>query len=165
MPDRVRGACDADRSRSAIVPPHFAPRPRAGYRPPRCRYNSRGRSQPATGKGERSMSTIESVLQEKRLFPPPEAFVRQANVSGMEAYRALCDEAARDYPGYWARLAREHILWHKPFTRALDESEAPFFKWFQDGELNVSYNCLDRHLKSQPNKVAIIFEADDGAIT
>jgi acetyl-CoA synthetase len=110
------------------------------------------------------MSTIESVLQEKRLFPPPEAFVRQANVSGMKAYRALCDEAARDYPGYWARLAREHILWHKPFTKALDESGAPFFKWFQDGELNVSYNCLDRHLQSQPNKVAIIFEADDGAV-
>jgi acetyl-CoA synthetase len=110
------------------------------------------------------MSTIESVLQEKRLFPPPDAFVRQANVSGMKAYQALCDEAARDYPGYWARLAREHILWHKPFTKALDESGAPFFKWFQDGELNVSYNCLDRHLQSQPNKVAIIFEADDGAV-
>jgi acetyl-CoA synthetase len=110
------------------------------------------------------MSTIESVLQEKRLFPPPEAFVRQANVSGMQAYRALCDEAARDYPGYWARLAREHILWHRPFTKALDESNAPFFKWFHDGELNVSYNCLDRHLQSQPNKVAIIFEADDGTV-
>ena len=111
------------------------------------------------------MSTIESVLQEKRLFPPPEAFVRQANVSGMASYQSLCDEAAHDYPGYWARLAREHIVWHKPFTKALDESNAPFFKWFQDGELNVSYNCLDRHLQSQPNKVAIIFEADDGAVT
>ena len=110
------------------------------------------------------MSTIESVLQETRLFPPPEAFVRQANVSGMQAYQALCDEAARDYPGFWGRLAREHILWHKPFARALDESEAPFFKWFADGELNVSYNCLDRHLQSQPNKVAIIFEADDGTV-
>ena len=110
------------------------------------------------------MSTIESVLQETRLFPPPEAFVRQANVSGMQAYRALCDEALRDYPGFWARLAREHIAWHKPFTQALDESNAPFFKWFQDGELNVSYNCLDRHLESQPNKVAIIFEADDGTV-
>jgi acetyl-CoA synthetase len=110
------------------------------------------------------MSTIESVLQETRLFPPPEAFVRQANVSGMQAYRALCDEAIRDYPGFWARLAREHIAWHKPFTQALDESNAPFFKWFQDGELNVSYNCLDRHLESQPSKVAIIFEADDGTV-
>ena len=68
------------------------------------------------------MSTIESVLNETRLFPPPEAFVRQANVSGMAAYQALCDEAARDYEGFWARLAREHVLWHKPFTKVLDES-------------------------------------------
>ncbi len=62
------------------------------------------------------MSTIESVLQETRLFPPPEAFVRQANVSGMPSYQALCDEAARDYEGFWARLARDTLLWHKPFT-------------------------------------------------
>jgi len=111
------------------------------------------------------MSTIESVLQESRLFPPPEDFVRNANVSGMAAYQALCDEASRDYEGFWARLANEHLLWHEPFQRALDESNAPFFKWFADGRLNVSYNCLDRHLQSQPNKVAIVFEADDGSVT
>jgi acetyl-CoA synthetase len=111
------------------------------------------------------MSTIESVLHENRLFPPPEAFVRQANVSGMAAYRALCDEAASDYEGFWARLAREHLIWHKPFKSVLDETNSPFFKWFQDGQLNVSYNCLDRHLTTQPGKIAIIFEADDGAIT
>jgi len=111
------------------------------------------------------MSTIESVLNESRLFPPPAAFVNSANVSGMAAYQALCDEAARDYEGFWARLARESLLWHKPFSKVLDESKAPFFKWFHDGELNVSYNCLDRHLGTQPNKVAIIFEADDGSIT
>src|SRR5512139_1542551 len=98
------------------------------------------------------MSTIESVLNETRLCPPPEGFVRQANVSGMPAYQALCDEAARDYEGFWARQARENLLWHKPFTRVLDESNRPFFKWFEDGELNVSYNCLDRHLETQPNK-------------
>ena len=84
------------------------------------------------------MSTIESVLNETRLFPPPEAFARQANVSGMAAYQALCDEAARDYEGFWARLAREQLLWHKPFSKVLDERNAPFFKWFEDGELNVS---------------------------
>ncbi len=111
------------------------------------------------------MSTIESVLNETRLFPPSPQFVQNANVSGMVAYQALCDEAQADYAGFWARLAREHVLWHKPFQHALDESNAPFFKWFHDGELNVSYNCLDRHLKSQPNKVAIIFEADDGSVT
>ena len=111
------------------------------------------------------MSTIESVLNESRLFPPAPDFVNNANVSGMAAYQAMCDEAQADYAGFWARLARDHVLWHKPFQQALDESNAPFFKWFHDGELNVSYNCLDRHLKSQPNKVAIIFEADDGSVT
>ncbi|MBI3902025.1 MAG: acetate--CoA ligase [Nitrosomonadales bacterium] len=112
------------------------------------------------------MSTsIESVLNETRVFPPSDAFVRQANVSGMAAYKALADAALQDYPGYWAKLAREHIQWRKPFTKSLDESNAPFFKWFEDGELNVSYNCLDRHLATQPEKTALIFEADDGKVT
>ena len=109
--------------------------------------------------------TIESVLQESRLFPPSSAFVKQANISGMDAYRALCAEAEKDLDAFWARLAREHVLWHKPFTQVLDESQAPFFKWFADGQLNASYNCLDRHLATQPDKVAIIFEADDGKVS
>jgi acetyl-CoA synthetase len=111
------------------------------------------------------MTTIESVLTESRTFPPPAGFAANANISGMAAYQALCDEAAHDFEGFWARQARERLLWHKPFERVLDESNAPFFKWFDDGELNASYNCLDRHLTTQPNKVAIIFEADDGKVT
>src|SRR5437899_924987 len=110
-------------------------------------------------------ATIESVLQEGRLFPPSPEFVKQANVSGPAAYQALCDEANRDFEGFWGRLGREHVLWRKPFTKVLDESNAPFFKWFYDGELNASYNCLDRHLKTQGDKTAIIFEADDGKVT
>src|SRR5213593_1796794 len=110
-------------------------------------------------------ATIESVLQEDRLFPPSPEFVKQANVSGPAAYQALCDEADRDFEGFWGRLGKEHVLWNKPFTRVLDESNAPFFKWFHDGELNASYNCLDRHLKTQGDKTAIIFEADDGKVT
>jgi len=109
---------------------------------------------------------IESVMQEGRLFPPPDAFRKQATISGMEQYEALCAEAAKDHAGFWGRLAREHLVWHKPFSRALDDSNAPFFKWFADGELNVSYNCLDRHLGTPvENKTAIVFEADDGAVT
>jgi acetyl-CoA synthetase len=108
---------------------------------------------------------IESVLQEDRLFQPPPNFVKQANVSGMAAFQALCDEAARDFTGFWGRLAREHLDWHKPFTQVLDESKAPFFRWFHDGEINASYNSLDRHLKTQGDKTAIIFEADDGKVT
>jgi acetyl-CoA synthetase len=111
------------------------------------------------------MSTIESVLSENRVFEPSPDFVKQANISGMGAYKALCEEAERDYEGFWARQAREHLLWQKPFSQVLDQGNAPFFKWFHDGELNVSYNCLERHLKTQPNKTAIIFEADDGAVT
>src|SRR5919199_1611183 len=111
------------------------------------------------------MQTIESVLHENRVFPPRAEFVKQANISGMEAYRKLCAEAEKDFEGFWARYAREELLWHKPFSRVLDESNAPFYKWFEDGELNASYNCLDRHLKTQPDKTAIIFEADDGKIT
>jgi acetyl-CoA synthetase len=111
------------------------------------------------------ISSIESVLNETRVFNPSAEFVKQANVSGMDAYQALCKAAEQDYAGYWANQAREHILWHKPFTRSLDESNAPFYKWFEDGELNVSYNCLDRHLATQADKTAIIFEADDGKVT
>jgi len=110
-------------------------------------------------------SRIESVLSETRVFPPSAEFVKQANISGMDAYRRMVAEAEQDFEGFWAKLAREHLLWHKPFTKTLDESKAPFFRWFHDGETNASYNCLDRHLKTQPDKIAIIFEADDGKVT
>ncbi len=109
--------------------------------------------------------SIESVLHESRVFPPSAAFKAAANVSGIEAYRALCAEAEADYGGFWAKQARSLIDWHKPFTRSLDESNAPFFKWFEDGELNVSYNCLDRHLATRGDKTAIIFEGDRGDVT
>ena len=112
-----------------------------------------------------SDKTIESVLNETRTFAPAPAFVKQATISGMAAYDKLCAEAAQDFTGFWARLAREHVLWQKPFVQILDESNAPFFKWFADGKLNASYNCLDRHLQTQPDKIAIIFEADDGTLT
>jgi acetyl-CoA synthetase len=111
------------------------------------------------------MSPIESVLHENRVFEPSQEIRKNAAVASMEAYQALCAEADRDYQGFWARLARELLHWHKPFTRVLDESDAPFFRWFDDGELNVSSNCLDRHLATQPNKIALIFEADDGTVT
>ena len=72
------------------------------------------------------------------LFQPSAEFIAQATISGMDAYQALCAEAAQDYTGYWARLAREHVSWKKPFTQVLDESNAPFYKWFADGTLNRS---------------------------
>jgi acetyl-CoA synthetase len=112
------------------------------------------------------MSAIESVLVENRVFPPSDAVVKAARISGMPAYDALCREAAQDFEGFWARLARENVQWTKPFTRTLDESEAPFYKWFDDGELNASANCLDRHMGTPvEHKTAIVFESDDGAVT
>ena len=112
------------------------------------------------------MSNIESVLHETRIFEPSPEAVRNAAISGMNAYRALFAEAERDPSAFWSRLAKENVLWHKAFTRVLDESNAPFYKWFEDGELNASYNCLDRNLTNgNADKIAIIFEADDGKIT
>ncbi|MGB7299298.1 MAG: acetate--CoA ligase [Burkholderiaceae bacterium] len=109
---------------------------------------------------------IESVLHEERLFAPDPAFVSQATISGMDQYQAMCAEAEKDHAGFWAGLARENLIWHKPFTKSLNDSDAPFFKWFEDGELNVSANCLDRHLGTPvENKTAIIFEADDGTVS
>ena len=99
------------------------------------------------------------------LIDPPAGFVQQATVSGMPAYLALGAEAASDYTGYWARLAREHLGWKQPFTQILDESDAPFFKWFADGKLNVSYNCLDRNVEAGlGDKAALISETDDGEV-
>ncbi|MBR8408936.1 acetyl-coenzyme A synthetase N-terminal domain-containing protein, partial [Burkholderia cenocepacia] len=82
------------------------------------------------------MSAIESVLHETRQFAPPAALEKTAAISGMPAYRALVAEAEQDYEGFWARLAREGLTWHKPFTKVLDERNAPFYTWFDDGELN-----------------------------
>lgn len=112
------------------------------------------------------MSAIESVLVENRVFPPSEAAVKAARISGMAAYQALCQEAERDFEGFWGRLGRENVQWTKPFTKVLDESKAPFYKWFEDGELNASANCLDRHMGTPvENKVAITFESDDGKVS
>ncbi len=112
------------------------------------------------------MGSIESNLQENRVFEPAADVVKNAAVSGMQAYQALCAEAEKDYEGFWARLAREHVSWKQPFTQVLDESNVPFYRWFADGKLNVSYNCLDKNVEAGlGDKVAIIFESDDGKVT
>ncbi len=104
-------------------------------------------------------------MTESATYLPAPALVQAAHVSGMEAYRKLCAEAEADYVGYWARLAREFVKWKTPFNRTLDSSQAPFFKWFEDGTLNASYNCLDRQVEAGlGEKVAIIFEADGGEV-
>ena len=101
-----------------------------------------------------------------QFYYPSEETVKNAAVSGMDAYKALCAEAEADYEGFWAKRARDLITWKEPFTQVLDESNAPFYKWFADGKLNVSYNCLDRQIEAgKGDKVALIFEADNGDVT
>jgi len=112
------------------------------------------------------MTAAEHPSQEAHVYPPPPEFAAQAWVSGMPAYEKLCAEAEADHEGFWAARAREFLSWKKPFTQVLNASDAPFFKWFEDGTLNVSYNCLDRQVEAGLGaKTAIIFEADDGAVT
>ncbi len=109
---------------------------------------------------------IQSVLVENRVFPPDARATQGARISGMAAYDALCKEAEQDFEGFWTRLAKDNLQWTKPFTRTLDESKAPFYEWFGDGELNASANCLDRHMGTPvENKTAIVFEADDGTVS
>ena len=109
---------------------------------------------------------MEPLKQENRVFNPPADFVKSASIPGMDAYNKLCAEANADYDGFWGRLANENIYWKKPFTKVLDESKAPFYKWFEDGTTNASYNCLDRQVEAGlGDKTAIIFEADDGTVT
>lgn len=108
---------------------------------------------------------IESVMHENRVFNPPKKLSENAYIKNLKEYQLLCDTAEADYEGYWAGLARDLIDWKKPFTKILNEDNAPFYKWFEDGELNVSYNCIDRHLPNKKDKVAIIFESDNGQVT
>ncbi len=107
------------------------------------------------------MSTSENAL-----YPPPADFAQHATVSGSAAYEALCKQAEQDYEGFWATQAKRLLSWKKPFTKVLNESNAPFFKWFEDGTLNASYNCLDRNIeRGLGEKTALIFEADGGEVT
>ena len=108
-----------------------------------------------------SKKNIESTLLEQRSFPPPRGFAARARLKPRDV-DALRREAAADHLGFWAGQARAELRWHKPFTVTLDDSAAPNYRWFTDGELNVSYNCLDVHLEERGHKTAIICEGEPG---
>ncbi len=109
-----------------------------------------------------SENTITSILSENRSFPPHPDFAKSASISNIEQYHALVKEATQNYEGFWARQARERLDWFEPFEKVL-EWDAPFAKWFSDGKLNLSYNCIDRHLVGpRKNKAAIIWEGEPG---
>jgi acetyl-CoA synthetase len=106
---------------------------------------------------------IESVLNETRTFPPPPAFAADSQIKSFEEYERIYAEAAADPEAFWARQAEE-LHWFKKWDKVL-EWEEPFAKWFVGGKLNVSYNCLDRHLETwRRNKAAIIWEGEPGEI-
>ncbi|MFA7496083.1 MAG: acetate--CoA ligase [Acidithiobacillus sp.] len=107
---------------------------------------------------------IDSTLSENRVFAVPEDFSAHANLSPAQ-FAELCQQAASAPESFWGDLASQYLDWTKPFTKVLDDTEAPFFRWFVDGELNVAYNCLDRHLTG-PNrhKAALIWEGEDGTV-
>ena len=101
---------------------------------------------------------IDSLLHEERRFPPSPEFVKNA-IAGPNLY----EEAKEDRLGFWANQSRELLHWHKPFTEVLDWSNPPFATWFADGALNVSYNCLDRHVaEGRGERVALHFEGEPG---
>jgi len=108
-----------------------------------------------------SNNNIESILTEQRLFAPPDNFAANAQLKAADL-EALHQAAAADYEGYWEARAREELAWDKPFTTVLDDSKAPNYAWFTEGELNVSANCLDVHLAERGDKAAIIFESEEG---
>jgi len=108
-----------------------------------------------------SDKSIDSILHEERVFPPSESFTAAARLKPADV-EALYREAAEDHEAYWARLAREELVWFKPFEQVLDDSDAPNYRWFADGTLNVSHNCLDVHLAERGDKTAIIFEGEGG---
>ncbi len=97
------------------------------------------------------------------IFFPNREFSKQANIKNMCEYKEICAEVDDNYEDYWDKMAKEKIDWYQPYDKVLDESNAPFYKWFTNGKLNVTHQCIGRHLKSRKNKAAIIWEGEDGS--
>ncbi len=106
---------------------------------------------------------IVSVLQEERSFAPSPEFTQRARLEPADVEK-LREHAARDHSGFWAEMARNELQWQTPFTITLDTSAAPNYRWFTDGRLNASYNCLDLHLAERGDKTALIFEGEPGDV-
>jgi acetyl-CoA synthetase len=104
--------------------------------------------------------TITSMLDERRVFNPPKGFVQKAHIKSMDEYTKLYGKSEKDLEGFWAEQANI-IHWYKKWDKVLDNSKAPFVKWFVGGKTNISYNCLDRHLANgKADKVALIWEGE-----
>jgi len=110
-----------------------------------------------------SQDNIQSTLHEDRLFPPSAEFIRNSDLESTKINQ-LREQAKADNQQFWAQQAQSEIDWQTPFETILDSSNAPFYRWFPDGKLNASYNCLDRQLEKNAEKTAIIFEGDAGDV-
>ncbi len=110
-------------------------------------------------------SQIETVLQEERVFKPSSSIVDSSNIKGLEQYQLMVEAASLNPESFWGEAALKELHWFKPFHTVLDWSNPPFAKWFDGGKTNVSYNCLDRHVKQGlGDKVAIIWEGEPGEV-
>ena len=108
-------------------------------------------------------TSFDSILNEERVFPPPKGFSRLAQIKSLAQYRKLYRESVQSPEKFWSRQAKAELVWFKPWTRTL-KWEEPYSKWFIGGQLNVSYNCLDRHLgTARANKAALIWEGEPAA--
>src|SRR5215213_3344254 len=113
-----------------------------------------------SGAGQET-GVIQSVSREGRLFPPPAGFAARARLNDAAAYQKMYRRSIDDPDGFWAEMARTELAWTRPFSK-VREGELPWVKWFSDGELNLSANCLDRHLDSRGDKPAIVWEGEPG---
>ncbi|WP_353683731.1 acetate--CoA ligase [Thermodesulfovibrio sp. 3907-1M] len=108
---------------------------------------------------------IDVLLKEQRVFPPPKEISEKAYIKSMAEYEAMYKRSVEDPEGFWAEVAEQNITWYKKWDKVLDyDFEKPYIKWFINGKLNASYNCLDRNLDSLRNKAALVWEADDGEV-
>jgi acetyl-CoA synthetase len=107
------------------------------------------------------MAKINSITTNTKSFTPTKEFTNSSNLN-KEAYLKLKNKSAKNNVKFWANLASKHLTWYKKFTHTLNKDKAPFYKWFEDGKINASYNCLDRHLEDKAHKTAIISISDAG---
>ena len=108
-------------------------------------------------------NSINNILEEKRLFLPSKEFSKKSNIKSFEELQSLKKQSLDNPIKFWESFANSEIDWFEPFETVLDKANAPFFKWFKEGKLNITYNCLDRHIKNGiGNKTALIWEGEPG---
>src|SRR3989338_1117543 len=105
---------------------------------------------------------ITSVLKEERIFNPPKNFSKNAHIKSIEKYKKIYNYSIKNPEKFWAEKA-EQLHWHKKWEKVLS-GKNDFYRWFEGGKINVCYNCLDRHLENKGNKIALVWEAEDGKV-